>query len=292
MPQDYITRFIFHPRHATCLVFKDGKGIGAICYRPFFQFHFTEIVFAAVLPEFRGSGYGRLLMNYVKDHLQAQDIRYLIVYADDSAIGYFHRVGFSTQFPSDAPQDYFKPYVSQYDSATLMISPIDPDLDYKNSNFWTAAVREYLSSQYKVGEEKQIRRWPVTSIAGIPVPRVPPEPPIEDIMTVILDRIWSHPSATPFRQPVSCADSPFYRNFTENPMDLSTIRSKVKQQKYKKFNNFMNDLRLIFTNCYQYNGDSSPYTKTAQDLERFVRDITEPILKSKGIKERWEWMTE
>ncbi|PKY15748.1 Bromodomain-containing protein, partial [Rhizophagus irregularis] len=41
--------------------------------------------------------------------------------------------------------------------------------------------------------------------------------------------------------------------FIKNPMDLFTIISKLKNNQYASIEEFENDIRLIFRNCYIYN---------------------------------------
>lgn len=38
----------------------------------------------------------------------------------------------------------------------------------------------------------------------------------------------------------------------KNPMDFKIVKKKIANQKYKSANEFAADIRLIFTNCYQY----------------------------------------
>ncbi len=41
----------------------------------------------------------------------------------------------------------------------------------------------------------------------------------------------------------------------QNPMDFQTMARKVKAKSYKSKREFQDDLDLIWTNCYTYNGD-------------------------------------
>ena len=42
-----------------------------------------------------------------------------------------------------------------------------------------------------------------------------------------------------------------------NPMDFGTIRTKLKEHKYEKIEDFMDDMDLVFHNCRLYNGTES-----------------------------------
>ena len=47
---------------------------------------------------------------------------------------------------------------------------------------------------------------------------------------------------------------PDYPTLVQNPMDFATIKSKLKEQKYQRIQEFMEDMELVFFNCRIYNG--------------------------------------
>jgi len=52
-------------------------------------------------------------------------------------------------------------------------------------------------------------------------------------------------------------NAPHMFNFTpviSNPMDFQTMLKKVKRKQYKSKLEFKDDLDLIWSNCYMYNG--------------------------------------
>lgn len=74
---------------------KDGRPIGGICFRTFASQGFTEIVFCAVTSSEQVKGYGTHLMNHLKDYSTQRGIKHFLTYADEFAIGYFKKQGFS-----------------------------------------------------------------------------------------------------------------------------------------------------------------------------------------------------
>ena len=46
---------------------------------------------------------------------------------------------------------------------------------------------------------------------------------------------------------------PDYPLLIKCPMDFATIKTKLKEHKYKNVRDFMDDMQLVFTNCATYN---------------------------------------
>lgn len=52
-------------------------------------------------------------------------------------------------------------------------------------------------------------------------------------------------------------------------MDLSTVRTKLASAQYATLAEFDRDMRLVFSNCYKFNGKKSGISQGAQLLESF-----------------------
>lgn len=50
---------------------------------------------------------------------------------------------------------------------------------------------------------------------------------------------------------------PDYPNVVKNPMDFGTIKMKLREHKYERIQDFMDDMELVFYNCRLYNGTES-----------------------------------
>ena len=92
---EYITRLVFDPKHKTLALIKDGRPIGGICFRMFSSQGFSEIVFCAVTSNEQVKGYGTHLMNHLKDYHIRNGVFHFLTFADEFAIGYFKKQGFS-----------------------------------------------------------------------------------------------------------------------------------------------------------------------------------------------------
>lgn len=99
----------------------DGSGlmvIGGVTYRPFYELGFAEVVFCAVVGHEQVRGCGTQLMSHLKEHLGKDGITHFITYADDGAIGFFKKQGFSREL--SIPREKFEPHITQYSGGTLM----------------------------------------------------------------------------------------------------------------------------------------------------------------------------
>ena len=68
------------------------------------------------------------------------------------------------------------------------------------------------------------------------------------------------PYAYPFYHPVDpvALNIPDYYKIIKEPMDLSTVDNKVRNQVYCSAEEFLYDMNLIFKNCFRYNPPGSP----------------------------------
>ncbi|KAA3676946.1 transcription initiation factor TFIID subunit 1 [Paragonimus westermani] len=69
-----------------------------------------------------------------------------------------------------------------------------------------------------------------------------------------------------FMHPVKEKDFPNYYSQITSPMDLSQIRMKINENAYATREEFLADIRLIYTNSLQFNGRFSSYTETAMKM--------------------------
>lgn len=89
--------------------------------------------------------------------------------------------------------------------------------------------------------------------------------------------------AWPFHKPVDAALLGLhdYHDIIKKPMDLGTIKNKLENRLYGSAQEFAEDVRLIFTNCYRYNPPDSDVVMMAKKLQdvfeiRFARMPDEP----------------
>ncbi|KAJ2963288.1 hypothetical protein NQZ79_g1638 [Umbelopsis isabellina] len=85
-----------------------------------------------------------------------------------------------------------------------------------------------------------------------------------------LKALRKHKSSGPFLEPVDIVkfNIPDYPNIVKHPMDLGTVQAKVNSQQYCTIDEFVADVRLIFSNCYLFNGHDSPVSTMATEVEK------------------------
>lgn len=89
-------------------------------------------------------------------------------------------------------------------------------------------------------------------------------------MSKLVDTFYNRPDAEPFREPVNWKEIGLtdYPKVIKNPMDLGTVKEKLKKRGYKTLFQVGEDVRLVWTNCMTYNQDGSDFYKLADSLHR------------------------
>ncbi|XP_061083243.1 histone acetyltransferase KAT2A isoform X2 [Conger conger] len=291
MPKEYITRLVFDPKHKTLALIKDGRVIGGICFRMFPTQGFTEIVFCAVTSNEQVKGYGTHLMNHLKEYHIKHSILYFLTYADEYAIGYFKKQGFSKDIK--VPKSRYLGYIKDYEGATLMECELNPRIPYTELSHIIKRQKEIIK---KLIERKQsqirkvypgltcfkegVRQIPVESIPGIRETGWKPsgkekckelkDPDLlYNMLKNLLAQIKTHPDAWPFMEPVKKAEAHDYYEIIRFPIDLRTMTERLKNRYYVTKKLFIADLQRIITNCREYNPPDSEYCRCANTLEKF-----------------------
>uniref|UniRef100_A0A8B9PI46 Histone acetyltransferase n=1 Tax=Apteryx owenii TaxID=8824 RepID=A0A8B9PI46_APTOW len=291
MPKEYITRLVFDPKHKTLALIKDGRVIGGICFRMFPTQGFTEIVFCAVTSNEQVKGYGTHLMNHLKEYHIKHNILYFLTYADEYAIGYFKKQGFSKDIK--VPKSRYLGYIKDYEGATLMECELNPRIPYTELSHIIKKQKEIIK---KLIERKQaqirkvypgltcfkegVRQIPIESVPGIRETGWKPlgkekgkelkDPDqLYNTLKNLLAQIKTHPSAWPFMEPVKKSEAPDYYEIIRFPIDLKTMTERLKNRYYVTKKLFIADLQRIITNCREYNPPDSDYCKCANTLEKF-----------------------
>lgn len=87
---------------------------------------------------------------------------------------------------------------------------------------------------------------------------------------VILNKLKRNQNAGPFLKPVDAValGIPDYPEKIAHPMDISTVRRKLESRQYGVPEEFYNDMKLMFDNCYSYNAPGSVVHEMGKDLQK------------------------
>jgi len=109
------------------------------------------------------------------------------------------------------------------------------------------------------------------------------------VMKEILRILYDDKKSIPFQSPVDINEFPDYNEIVSCPMDLCTVRSKLQKSQYDdNCLNFIEDMRLIWRNCLEYNEQDSEIACQAEELSaRFERLVSDSSTRRKD-KERKE----
>ncbi|KAI9712944.1 MAG: histone acetyltransferase [Chrysothrix sp. TS-e1954] len=302
MPKDYIARLVYDRSHLSLALIKlPLEVIGGITYREFRDHKFAEIVFCAVSSDQQVKGYGSHLMNHLKDYVKASSpIMHFLTYADNFATGYFRKQGFSKEIT--LPKSVWMGYIKDYEGGTLMQCTMLPRIRYLEVGRMLLKQKEAVEAKIRVSSKNHIilqplQQWANGAISPIDPISIPAiratgwSPAMDELgrqphrghefnqLRRFLFDIQSHKQAWPFLKPVDKDEVDDYYNVIKSPMDLSTVEERLESDSYHTAQDLVNDLRLIFSNCRQYNDAKSIYTKCAASLEKhmwtFIREIPE-----------------
>nr|XP_037871310.1 histone acetyltransferase KAT2A isoform X2 [Bombyx mori] len=288
MTKEYISQLVFDPKHKTLALIKEGRPIGGICFRTFHSQGFSEIVFCAVTSNEQVKGYGTHLMNHLKDYHIRNNILHFLTFADEFAIGYFKKQGFSKDIK--LPRAMYQGYIKDYEGATLMHCELNPRIVYTQ---FTSVIRMQKEIVKKLIDMRQkevrkiypgltcfkegVRSLPPECIPGAREAgwRAPPPPhdPDPDPVTLrnVLHAVKNHATAWPFLKPVDKAEVPDYYDHIKYPMDLRTMGERLKARYYVSKRLFIADMTRIFNNCRLYNSPDTDYYRCANTLEKYFQ---------------------
>ncbi|KAJ5500215.1 Acyl-CoA N-acyltransferase [Penicillium expansum] len=308
MPKDYIARLVYDRTHLSIAIVKMPlEVIGGISFREFRDRKFAEIVFCAVSSDQQVKGYGAHLMAHLKDYVRATSpVMHFLTYADNHAIGYFQKQGFTKEITLD--NSIWKGCIKDYEGGTLMQCSMVARIRYLEVGRMLLKQKESVLAKIRTLSKSHIIHLPpqqwanasdgvVTPIDPLSIPAIRAtgwSPAMDELaresyhgsrfrgphfneLRRFLNEIQNHKQAWPFLNPVNKDEVPDYYNSIASPMDLSTIEERL--ERYDSPKDFVDDLKLIFSNCQQYNDATTVYAKCAVRLEKYmwklIKDIPE-----------------
>jgi len=167
-------------------------------------------------------------MNHLKDHVKASSpVMHFLTYADNYAIGYFKKQGFTKEINLD--RSVWVGYIKDYEGGTLMQCTMIPRVEYLKVHDLIASQKEMVLSKirmisrshvvhpgleiFKNKEEGQEIKVDPSQVPGLKesgwtpemdeISRRPKRGPHHNLMRLILVELGNHNSSWPFTQPVN-----------------------------------------------------------------------------------------
>lgn len=291
----------------------DHDILGAVCFRPMYDRSFVEIVFFAVNLDRHIKGYGSFLMNCFKEMIKQQwnnwsihpsgfmnknilvtdlnmlihsDIQatlaansqlssenlYILTYADNSAIGFFRKQGFSAAVVSRKWQTYIK----DYDGGTLMECKVYKDINYCDQEAFIINLNNMVMEKMReINQYHILMRHNDSQLVNLTtnLNHQTKDGFLKNFLDFFIYKLYSDPSSWPFLEPISEKDVPEYHKIIKYPMDLSTIKKKHINKKYRIFEEFEADVMLMINNCYTFNNKHTQYYKCAENIEKMFKKL-------------------
>lgn len=318
MPKDYIARLVYDRTHLSIAIVKrppagsyaessglPGEVVGGITYRPFKGRQFAEIVFCAISSDQQVKGYGAHLMSHLKDFVKAtSDVMHFLTYADNYAIGYFKKQGFTKEITLDKRK--WMGYIKDYEGGTIMQCSMLPVIRYLESGRLLLKQKAAVHAKIRaVSKSYEVHQPPAAwrkKKAGEELPcidplsieaikdtgwsesmdelaRQPRRNPSHSLLLQLLSALQSCSASWPFLSPVNGDEVHDYYDVIKEPMDLGTMESKLEKDQYENVEDFVKDVLLLVRNCKRYNAETTPYAKAANKLEkelwRKVKEVPE-----------------
>ncbi|CAM0912674.1 unnamed protein product [Alopecurus aequalis] len=320
MPKEYIVRLVMDRTHKSMMVIRNNNVVGGITYRPYVSQRFGEIAFCAITADEQVKGYGTRLMNHLKQHARDADgLTHFLTYADNNAVGYFVKQGFTKEITFD--KERWQGYIKDYDGGILMECRIDQKLPYVDLATMIRRQRQAIDEKIRELSNCHIVYSGIDfqkKEADIPRRLMKPEDipglreagwtpdqwghsksrssfssdyntyrqQLTSLMRLLLKSLIDHTDAWPFKEPVDPRDVPDYYNIIKDPIDLKTMSRRVEsEQYYVTLEMFVADLKRMFVNARTYNSPDTIYYKCSTRLEAyFTNRIQAHLAQAASIK--------
>nr|XP_034834087.1 bromodomain adjacent to zinc finger domain protein 1A [Maniola hyperantus] len=110
-----------------------------------------------------------------------------------------------------------------------------------------------------------------------------------EALAQLLREAMKHKDSWPFNEPVTVEEVPDYFKVIDQPMDLTTIKSKLESSQYDTDEALLADVALVFANCYTYNKDTHLVAKAGMRLEKYINkrcsELNLPSLPDTSVEE-------
>jgi len=98
---------------------------------------------------------------------------------------------------------------------------------------------------------------------------------LSESLNRVLDHLAVLDKGNIFKEPVDLEETPDYLACISNPMDFSTMRTKVEGEEYTSIETFEEDFLLVVTNCLTYNEEDTKFWRAARRIKKLGLAVIE-----------------
>ena len=93
----------------------------------------------------------------------------------------------------------------------------------------------------------------------------------QSVILMLHAQITAHRNGTIFHSPIKPSDAPDYQDIVKRPMDLKTIKNRVKDGRISSSSEYQRDIYLMFANSLMYNRPNSDIYMMAEEVSIQIR---------------------
>jgi bromodomain-containing protein 8 len=86
---------------------------------------------------------------------------------------------------------------------------------------------------------------------------------------MVHSQISQHRNGNIFHNPIKTSEAPDYYDIVRRPMDLKTIKARIREGQIASSDEFQRDVYLMFANSLMYNRPGSDIFNMAEEVRRF-----------------------
>ncbi|KAF5390659.1 hypothetical protein D9757_002760 [Collybiopsis confluens] len=105
----------------------------------------------------------------------------------------------------------------------------------------------------------------------------------QNVIGMLHSQISAHRNGTIFHNPIKNSEAPDYHDIVKRPMDLKTIKSKIKDGFISNSLEFQRDIYLMFANAMMYNRPGSDVYIMAEDMMLECEGYIQTFRQSEGF---------
>ncbi|KAB8293801.1 hypothetical protein EYC80_009284 [Monilinia laxa] len=304
MDHESIRATVFDPDNTSFVMVKKAgdpvqteEVIAGIAYRVWEARRFVEMVYLVVNKNEHKTGLGKCLMNHFKDEVKSsmeENVMEILAYIDNFAVGFFKKQGFTKDITLE--ERVWGGIINDYTESILMQCTLLPRIRYANAAAMLSLQKKELLARIAALDTSSRndvvhappRQWQQGAIAPIDPMDIPairasgwtrlvePRPyftPFKEFLAYLKTGEHSEAYLTSFLNPVDVSTFPDYRTRIVKPMDFLTIEENLYNDLYKTPKAFIDDVKLIISNCRKYNHSKSIYYEHAKWLENRMSEF-------------------